>query len=265
MNSLAITIRRILYQSMGQLPHNPVDSDIVVFCYHSIANDDWRFSVSPSVFEEQMKALIKERTPITLTDLISYLEGRKELPKKAFLLTFDDGYKNVLSAVPILQKLKIRPVLSVICDTAHVNSEVLGTNKPLLSWKEIRELSDNGWDIASHSGTHPDLSSLPTKELDTEIHTSKKVVEEKIQKAVFAFTYPKGKYTHEVLDAVHAAQYDIAFSMDDGFIDRSVSRFRIPRIGVDRTHSFAEFSVLAHPNVVAIRGFIKRLLPKIAE
>ena len=40
---------------------------------------------------------------------------------------------------------------------------------------------------------------------------------------------------------VKKAKYKMAFTMDDGFITPGIEPLTLPRVGIDRTHTFAEF------------------------
>ena len=84
---------------------------IPVLMYHSIAPpiEGWAFSylsIHPDVFEDQMSTLERAGyVPILLSDLFEYVAGRRRLPPKAIVLTFDDGYlDNWVFAFPILRR-----------------------------------------------------------------------------------------------------------------------------------------------------------------
>jgi hypothetical protein len=51
-----------------------------------------------------------------------------------------------------------------------------------------------------------------------------------------------------------------AFSMDDGFIDRSTNAFAVPRVGVDRTHTETEFGQVFLPSTIYFRRVVKAVL-----
>ena len=71
----------------------------------------------------------------------------------------------------------------------------------------IHELVDvyNGFEICSHSMTHPYLTSLPADQLSWELQTSKHVLEDIFQKPVMGFCYPFNAYNDFVKDAVRSA------------------------------------------------------------
>ena len=82
----------------------------VVLMYHRVADlsfDPWRLGVSPVRFEEQMRLVQRYFHVITLADLADCLD-RGTVPRRAVVVTFDDGYRDVLVAgKPVLEKYGI--------------------------------------------------------------------------------------------------------------------------------------------------------------
>lgn len=93
-------------------------------------------SATPQDFDRQMGYLAKWFNVVSLKDLIEWLNGRKDLPPYAALITFDDGYlDNYTSAFPILRKYGF-PAL-VFLTTGHI-----GTDLPFY------------WDLAAYCFSH---------------------------------------------------------------------------------------------------------------
>jgi peptidoglycan/xylan/chitin deacetylase (PgdA/CDA1 family) len=88
-----------------------VRSQVVIVTYHHIGtkNDDFLLNrISTSEFEKQMRYLKETHEVISLEKLQHALIEKKTLPKRAAIVTFDDGYKdNYMEAFPILKKYKI--------------------------------------------------------------------------------------------------------------------------------------------------------------
>ncbi len=79
----------------------------IILMYHRVANvacDPWHLAVPPDRFADQIEALVQERQVVPLRWLASRLaEGR--VPRKTAVVTFDDGYVDVLvNAKPILER-----------------------------------------------------------------------------------------------------------------------------------------------------------------
>ena len=259
---LFILIRRIAYITLGMLSRIFFfkERGIIIFCYHSIANDSWRFSVDFETLKNQIAHLLKHRQPISIDDLKLHMSGEKIIEEPSFLLTFDDGYADTMYAKNYFQKLGIKPVAFVLADSESANHKELDGNRQFLSVNEIMELKTAGWDIGCHSATHADFSKLSSEELQNEVGEAKAKLESRLGFPIKYFAYPKGKYSQEIIDNVKKAGYQYAFSMDNGYVSPNISHFTVPRIGVDRTHSFTEFRFFVSPAVMVARRLFENLL-----
>ena len=72
----------------------------------------------------------------------------------------------------------------------------------MLSWDEICEMHRSGINFGAHTMTHPDLTRLEDRELQTEIYGSKSIIEDALGSSVTCFAYPYGRYDHHSRDIV---------------------------------------------------------------
>ncbi len=257
MQTFATTIRKNVYLLLGSIIKKQ-RNDVIILCYHSIARDDWRFSVDFADFKQQIEYLITIRKPITLEDLENYLNGKKDINSPSFIITFDDGYKNILQTVSFFQKNNIQPTLFLLGDTKNADRYEMNNNLDFLTVDEISLLQQSGWTLGVHSATHADFHSLNENSMQKEIVDSKKNLEIELNTEMKYFSYPKGAYSQSIINLIKKSNYRLAVSMDDGFINKKTNKFLIPRIGIDKTHSFEEFKVLFSPLVIWFRGFMKQ-------
>jgi peptidoglycan/xylan/chitin deacetylase (PgdA/CDA1 family) len=230
---------------------------IVILSYHSVAKDTWRFSVDPSVLKKQITYLQKNFDIISLQTVHAYIQGKVEITKPSVVLTFDDGYKDILTMRDFFKKNNIKPALFLLANTKTPNWKELGTKRPFLTKREILSLHKSGWEIGCHSGTHANLATLTDKEIQQETVSAKKALETHLGIKIEYFAYPRGKYNSRVLNFIKKAKYKMALTMDDGFITTKTDLLRVPRVGVDRTHSFKEFTATFSPSVVRVRKLVK--------
>lgn len=254
-----IIARKSLYLSLSTIDkvQNKFLKGPVVFCYHSFSNDNWLHGVSVEIFEQQIRFLTTNFKQASISQIEKILSGRKIDLTDYFLITIDDGYKDVLSIRKIISKYNIKPILFLLADRSNLNRTEMDNNKKLLSDSDIRLLADEGWIIGSHGSTHSDFYKLSTQDQIYEIVESKKSIEKIVNKKIKYFAYPKGRFTDEIIKTVKKAKYTLGFSMNDGFINEKTNPFIIPRIGVNRTHSMSEFKQMISPTVVRVRGYIK--------
>jgi peptidoglycan/xylan/chitin deacetylase (PgdA/CDA1 family) len=232
----------------------------VVYGYHSISNDGWRFSVTENNFKRQIESLLQKQEPITVRDIPAYIRGDKRLTKDAFVVTFDDGYQDILTVRDFLESRGICPTIFMLSNTKEPNYKELGTVRPFLSPQQIVALEQVGWEIGSHSATHANFTDLSASEMEYEIKGSRIELEKIVGKTVTSFSYPKGVYDDEILKATRDGGFSMGFTIDDEYIGPTTDLLRVPRVGVDGTHSLSQFLILSSPLAMLMRKTIKKIL-----
>lgn len=248
-------IYKILYIFDQLISHS--SPDVIILCYHAIGKDDWRFSLDRAMFMRQMNYLLEERRPIGASDLQAYLNGEKEIFKPSFLLCFDDGYRDILQVRDFLQKKEIQPLLFVLSVPQEADRSELGTSRDFLCHEEISSLQKSGWSIGSHGATHRDFFTLDDAGRRREIVQSRMTLQSELGFPIDYFAYPRGRYDEKIAKEAATAGYTMAFTMDDAIINSRINRYAIPRIGVDRTHSFSEFRTIYSRSAIQWRRWVK--------
>ena len=127
--------------------------------YHSLLKDPARagdYIVSPDVFEEDMRYLTENGyETVFVSDLIDYVEKGVSLPEKPVLVTFDDGYLNVMTyAYPYMKENGLKGVMNVVGTYTDLSTEQDEHNPAYssLTWDEIAELANSGvFEIGNHT------------------------------------------------------------------------------------------------------------------
>lgn len=169
---------------------------------------------------------------------------------KFALITFDDGFESVYRyAYPLMEEFGFKGVVFVI--SGYIGREnvwdiPLG-RKRHLSQQQIRELSDRGWIIGSHSCSHPDLTRLRPGELREELVASRETLEDITGKEVKLFSYPYSRLNETVKLEVSRAGYSYAFrsrrSLKNGHFDPlSIERISLYPIDLDIRRKIETFS-----------------------
>ena len=87
----------------------------------TICNDEGLHLHRP-LFERLMKHVARHYHPVPLARIVDWLEGGAAVPERAVALTFDDGFRNVLTdAAPVLKKHGIPATLFVTTDFVFKN------------------------------------------------------------------------------------------------------------------------------------------------
>jgi len=212
-NELKLPI--LMYHHLGPLPPNP---------------DKYRLDLTlpGNMLEEQLKFLRDSGyQSINLQAVADYFEIGKPLPEKAVALTFDDGYvDNFEYALPILKKYNFKATFFII-------SGFVGTSG-YMNFDQLREISSNGMEIASHGVGHLDLTTLSPTKLNSELQNSKEVLEKNLNISVVSFCYPSGKYNANVATKVKALGYKLARTTDPGTI---VYKDKLFELSTTRIHN----------------------------
>lgn len=206
---------------------------IPVLNYHSIGVAPGNtYVLHPDVFTRQMDYLAAHHyTPLTLAEFASVLQRKRPSPAHPVLLTFDDGYANNAEvALPILQGHGFPATLFVSTSLIHT----LG----YLTWPQIKELSAAGWDIASHTMTHPHLPKLSKKEQREEILQARALIEQELGKPADSFAYPYGEYNRATLKILKQAKFRYAFTTKEGWATNKQPPLLLHRLVVDSQKPF---------------------------
>ena len=182
---------------------------VVVLTYHRVAvlrDDPEQLAVSPDRFRRQLEFL-RSNYPILRFD-----EPWGKPERMSFVITFDDGYAdNLTAALPILREFDC-PAAFFICAGAIGSEREFpwdGGGTPqrkefrTLRPDELRELAaDPLAAIGSHTVSHPRLSGLSPEEQRREIAGGHRMLEELIGRRLTVFSYPFGNYRDFNADSV---------------------------------------------------------------
>lgn len=195
---------------------------IPVLCYHQFTEESEsknKMVVTRAEFESQMDYLAaNDYQVLALSDLGSFLNGKKELPIRSVVITIDDGYKSYLEvAYPILKKYDFP-------STMFVYPDFIGAG-PALKWRDVKFLSKAPLvDIQSHSKSHDSLSPLPLGESDKdylsrlkiEVEGAEKILSRRTKQRISHFAYPYGNSSLEIVDLLEQNDYELAVTVHKG-------------------------------------------------
>ncbi len=202
-----------------------------------------------AAFEDQMSYLVGEGYhTISLDDFLDCQAGKKSLPPKPIILTFDDGFaSNYQYAFPILKKYGLTATIFVTLDPNCRNFQKWSKVDRPLTHEQIQEMSDYGISIESHSMTHPYLSRLAPQSARWELEESKRRLEEILKKPVQYIAIPSGAYSGIVKHLVDQTGYKAAFCMLKGTNNKSSDRFALRRLVIGRDFTLEDFRRVLQP------------------
>jgi peptidoglycan/xylan/chitin deacetylase (PgdA/CDA1 family)/GT2 family glycosyltransferase len=215
----------------------------VVLVYHAVADlsDDRalaHYGVPSARFAQQLDTVIRNGwTFVDLDAVLGALAGQRHLPKRSVLLTFDDGYADLLSAAaPLLAERGIPAVAFAVADsvggTNEWDREIGAGELPLLDADGLRALAAQGIEIGSHGCSHRRLANLAPRELSGELEGSASGLEALGLPQPRALSYPYGVWSPAVASAARQAGYEAAFTVRPGVVRRDSDRFALARVEV---------------------------------
>jgi peptidoglycan/xylan/chitin deacetylase (PgdA/CDA1 family) len=179
----------------------------------------------------------------TVVDLGRFMRGISDprtLPRKAALLTFDDGYRSMVTVtLPILRRFGHPAVLFV--PTAFVGGynsfdEGMEPKEEICSWEDLRTLEQANVAVQSHGVHHHRFSELSEKRSVAELRDSKSALEGALGRSVETIAYPYGDNGRDPGNMARLAQsagYRAAFLYQGTVIETRVSdAFAVPRLAM---------------------------------
>ncbi len=235
----------------------------MVLCYHAVT-EGWHdgLSVDRMTLERQVRLFLRRGLkPVRAADVLS---GRGRL----LHVTFDDAFESVRRALPALERLGV-PVTVFACTDYAVEGRPLdvpelaergrgfGHELATMNWDSLRELSERGVEIGSHTRTHPHLPRLSDEEVDRELRESRVAVEDRLGRPCPFLAYPFGDEDRRVRDAARRAGYDAAFALPGD--SSGVDRYALPRVGIYRKDGVARTFLKTSPALRRAAARVRRV------
>ena len=211
--------------------------------YHGIQSREGEYAwqdaekiyvLSTETFKRQLEHLTASgRSALSLESLENQLKGKGDSP--SVLLTFDDGHVSHFEHVA--------PALKEVCFTGvfFIPTALIG-RKGQMSWAQLRELVQDGFEIGSHGLRHIPLTNLSSGELKEEINQSKEILQDRLGIEVKSFSLPRGFYHSRIAEEAAKAGYRFLFTSRFELVRKGDDRLGLARLAVKRGFSLENFS-----------------------
>lgn len=228
---------------------------VSILCYHD---------PDPEHFRAHLQILTRLYHVVSLRQYLAWrADPKQRLPRKALVITFDDGHRNNYQLRDLLQQLSV-PSTIFLC------SQIVGTWRhywwkaaPASEREQLKDLSDadRRWQLAnfgfaetreyaerqalsvreiealrpfvdfqSHTRFHPILPRCTDAHAAEEIRQSKSELERRFGLSIYALAYPNGDYTVRDAKLARESGYECALTIDGGYNTRRTDRYRLRRI-----------------------------------
>lgn len=203
---------------------------VPILCYHQIrafrASDSRKsrdYIVPPQHFQEQMKMLKDSGYEAILPDqLMDYLQTGKGLPARPVVLSFDDADISQFEvAKPVLDQYGFKGVFFIM---------TVVLNKPgYMSREQVRQLSDEGHVIGSHTWDHMNVKKMGPEDWVRQIDKPSRQLNEITGKPVGYFAYPFGLWDRQAAAGIRDRGFSAAFQLS-ARCDSTLPLYTIRRI-----------------------------------
>ena len=227
--------------------------DVLVLCYHGIAPGSLHGEVTPDVFHAQLGHLARRGYRwTTFTDAVLGADA-----ERVAAITFDDGIASAVEhGLPVLDDFGAP-------GTMFLTVEMLGWGGRLDAAGAAR-LAERGWEIGSHTLTHPVLTNVDDGTLEGELRESKRQLESLVGPCT-AVSYPTGRCDGRVVAAAKDAGY-LAGAALEGGTAVPPGPLAWPRVGVRGDDSMRVFRVKTSRAVRSVRSSrLRRPVAKVAS
>jgi peptidoglycan/xylan/chitin deacetylase (PgdA/CDA1 family) len=230
-------------------------SEVLVLAYHAVS-ERWPadLCVTPDRLASQL-GLLTARGYRGATFRQAVVDPPAD---KTVAVTFDDGFRSVATlAFPILRRHGIPA-------TVFVPTDHMGTGAPMawpgigqwlggphesellpMTWSDLAMLADAGWEVGSHTCSHPHLTRLDDAGLREELQRSREACERQLSRRCVTLAYPYGDHDGRVVAAAGAAGYEAACTLPEEF--SGDDPLRTPRVGIYHGDGDVMFRLKASP------------------
>nr|WP_121273459.1 polysaccharide deacetylase family protein [Pedobacter schmidteae] len=193
---------------------------VPILCYHQVRN--WKptdgkvgkdYIVEIQNFKDQVKMLADSGYHSILPDqLYAYLNTGAPLPPKPIMFTFDDTDMDQFTvAAPTLKKYGYKAVYFIM--TVSIGKK--GKFVDYMTKEQIKQLSDEGNVIGSHTYDHKNFKKYQGKDWEEQLDKPTKKLEEITGKKMTEFAYPFGLWNAEGIPELKKRGFRMAFSLAD--------------------------------------------------
>ncbi len=122
----------------------------------------------------------------------------------------------IIEALKLINEDRKCYLIDKLFDISGVDIPSNLTKGHILSWDQVKDMSNNGISFGAHTVNHPILTNMPLKQAEWEIIQSKRDIENVLNKDVNAFSYPNGDFNLNLISIVKESGFDHAVSFAKG-------------------------------------------------
>ena len=212
--------------------------EVNILMYHSVSDGPAPLCVSAKTFRRQMELLSSLGLRGVST---AHIREQGIDDPEVVVLTFDDGYKDMLTVVaPELEKRGWSATVFLACRLVDQGRADFAPWAELLSWSDAEQLVRAGWEVGSHTLTHPDLTKLDESSLEKEVGESRLELEQRLGQSVESFAAPSGRTNERVQECIQR-HYALAVTTELAVAGKRHELWALPRLEMHYFQSLKRF------------------------
>jgi glycosyltransferase involved in cell wall biosynthesis len=222
---------------------------VPVLMYHAFSDSGERdrFIVSRRRFSRQLTLLrLLGYKPIAFDQLGRALRDDEELPRRAVVITIDDGYRDVHEiAFPVLRRHRMPATVFLVSQRIGGRNDWgdpgVVSGRPLMSVEEIEEMRRAGVAFGAHTRSHRSLVAADDAELTEQVSGSREDLQALLDDPIDTFAFPYGEFDERTAPASEFAGFLAACSNRARPAQPGDDPLLIPRIEISGSDSLLRF------------------------
>jgi peptidoglycan/xylan/chitin deacetylase (PgdA/CDA1 family) len=205
-------------------------------------------------FDKLLKLLSKNHDFISYSDAVNkILTGN--IDKPYISISSDDGFKNNLSAIKIMDKYGAKGCFFVNPDTIGIkdfskvksfcNNRLNFPPTEFMDWNDLDKLLKSGHEIGSHTIGHINIGETNIEKTEANINESYEILNKRIGK-VSHFAYPYGRFSHfnkQAFDLVFKAGFNSCASAERGCHINADKKINKNELLIRRDHVICDWNI----------------------
>jgi peptidoglycan/xylan/chitin deacetylase (PgdA/CDA1 family) len=232
---------------------------VVFLCYHGVTESGSRsphnkkgLHVNRHRFSAHLDYLQHRYNVISLRDYLDARQTGHMLPDYSVVITFDDGFRNFLTAAaPCLAARSMPATVFLITDrageaysTGSSRKWKLEDDTSYLSWEDALELKERqNIEFGSHTCSHPQLPTLSLEDIERELLDSYDALSAHLDIEQQTLAYPKGEHSEIIANCARKIGYCCAVTTDRGANELDHELFTLGRTLIGDFDDESSFAV----------------------
>lgn len=208
-------------------------SSAVILMYHRF--DEQSFPSTNTGIEQfkQQLAYLHEHQfhVLPVSNIINAIKNNKALPEKTIGITIDDAYLSVYTKAWPLLKAYHYP-FTIFIATHAIDQRY----KTMMTWPQLRELSQQGAELGNHTAQHSSLNHLSKKEIIADIRLAQQRILKETGINASLFAYPYGEFNHASQSAIKAFHFQASFTQTSGPVNPKSDFFALSRFPLNEEY-----------------------------